>query len=195
MSLDNKTSLLIQMAELIDYPYDSIVDKAAMAARRAMDESEDLGLALKKFSDGTKALSHAELEELYVRTFDVQAVCCLDVGYLLYGEEYRRGQFLAEIKALQRKHNIAYGSDLPDYLPNVLKLLEVLDKEDAELIAKTFVYPAVLKMIEAFRKGENFYKYPLVAIKEHLKTMYELGDAQEIQYLPVLDQEDACLPI
>jgi len=40
----------------------------------------------------------SELQEYYIRTFDVNAACYLDIGYVLFGEESKRGQFLLNMK-------------------------------------------------------------------------------------------------
>ena len=43
----------------------------------------------------------SELQEYYINTFDVNATCYLDIGYVLFGEESKRGQFLLNMKSEQ----------------------------------------------------------------------------------------------
>ena len=62
-------------------------------------------------------------QEYYISTFDVQAICFLDIGYVLFGEDYKRGIFLVNIKKEQIKAGNDCGSELPDHLPNILTLL------------------------------------------------------------------------
>ena len=47
-------------------------------------------------------------EEIYTRTFDVQAITTLDVGYVLFGDDYKRGELLVN---LNNEHTKA-GNDL-----------------------------------------------------------------------------------
>jgi len=112
------------------------------------------------------------MQELYTRSFDVQAITTLDVGYVLFGDDYKRGEILSN---LNREHNIFKincGVELADHLPNVLRLLAKL--EDEELIQdliREIVAPAVLKMIREFDPLRVEAKNKLY--KKHYKTLIE----------------------
>ena len=71
-----------------------------------------------------------ELQELYTRTFDLSPVCALEVGYHLFGEDYKRGEFLARLRETENPYELGQEQQLPDYLPVVLRLLGQM--EDAE---------------------------------------------------------------
>ena len=43
-------------------------------------------------------LSTDELQELFTRTFDLNPACTLEIGWQLYGEDYRRGEFLVQMR-------------------------------------------------------------------------------------------------
>lgn len=109
-------------------------------------------------------------QEYYIRTFDVQASCFLDIGYVLYGEDYKRGIFMVNIKKEQLKVSNDCGSELPDHLPNILTLLPKLqDKDLAEELIYSMLIPAIHEMILKFGEGTNLYKgllEILVAIME-----------------------------
>lgn len=109
------------------------------------------------------------MEELYVCTFDVQSICCLDVGYVMFGEDYRRGQFMAQLKMLEKARGIACGSELPDFLPNILRLLPRLDNNEAQTLVETIVAPAIDKMLAGFATDGNIYREPLAALREVIK--------------------------
>ena len=106
------------------------------------------------------------MQELFIRSFDVQAVTTLDIGYVLFGDDYKRGELLSN---LNREHVAAHvdcGHELADHLPNVLKLLARL--EDEELIdefVKQIIAPALNKMIDEFdseriqKKNESYAKH------------------------------------
>ena len=65
--------------------------------------------------------------ELYLRTFDVQAITTLDIGYVLFGEDYKRGALLAGLSAEHKKVSNDCGIELADHLPNVLRLLPKME--------------------------------------------------------------------
>lgn len=53
----------------------------------------------------------------------------LDLGYVMFGEDYKRGAFLLNMQIEQQKINNDCGTDLPDNICNVLDLM-TLSKDD-----------------------------------------------------------------
>jgi hypothetical protein len=45
------------------------------------------------------------------------------LGYVLFAEDYKRGDFLVKVKNEQRKVNNDCGEELADNLPNILTLM------------------------------------------------------------------------
>ena len=71
-----------------------------------------------------------ELEELYTSTFDIQGNVCLDVGYQLFGETYKRGQFIVKLRVALREAGVSEAGELPDHLPSVLRFLAKREEEE-----------------------------------------------------------------
>lgn len=117
-----------------------------------------------------------DMEELYTRTFDIQAIAHLDVGYVLFGEDYKRGHFLVKMQALQSEHRNDCGTELSDHLPNVLTLLVKMKNEEAAELAGKIVLPAVTKMLEGFSDKGNLYGEVLQAVRETLKQDFGKQD-------------------
>ena len=118
--------------------------------------------------------STAELQEYYIRTFDVNAICYLDIGYVLFGEESKRGQFLLNMKSEQIKANNDCGTEFPDHLPNFLTLLpKIEDKLFREELAVTMLLPALKHMLGNFRTEENNYRNLLKILVELLETDFK----------------------
>ncbi|RLA64651.1 MAG: nitrate reductase molybdenum cofactor assembly chaperone [Epsilonproteobacteria bacterium] len=129
---------------------------------------------LDKFDKAIANLNLADLEEKYTKTYDIQGQCCLDVGYILFGEDYKRGQFLVEINRLANEHQIDTESELPDHLPNMLKILAKMNEpEKKELIEKTLL-PALEKMLENFGHNNNPFSLPLKAIETYLHASFNI---------------------
>lgn len=115
-----------------------------------------------------------ELQEYYIRTFDVNATCYLDIGYVLFGEESKRSQFLLNMKSEQLKANNDCGTEFPDHLPNVLTLLpKIEDHLFREELVVTMLLPALKHMLENFRKEENNYRYLLKILIEVLEIDFK----------------------
>lgn len=113
------------------------------------------------------------MEELYTRTFDIQAVCHLEVGYVLFGEDYKRGHLLVKMQGLHQEYGNDCGTELADYLPNILTLLPRMDHEEAGELVGKLVEPAVAKMIQGFKGDGNIYADILRSVSQVLKEDYD----------------------
>ena len=132
--------------------------------------------ALGKFAQAVDPAGPAELEELFTKTFEIQAVCCLEVGYVLFGEDYRRGIFLAQLKDEHRHAGHDCGIELADHISNVVALLGASDREDVRQDLAAVAIPAVRSMLEGF--GEDRIRARI----EKLKQQHEAVIQEELNY-------------
>lgn len=106
---------------------------------------------LEKYVNHMLVLDQTQREEIFLKTFEIQAICHLEIGYVLFGEDYKRGLFLASMKDEHRRRGHDCGLELPDHLSNVLDLLSCLDDEElVKDIAELALIPAVRSMLSAF---------------------------------------------
>ena len=161
------------LADLLEYPD---TDWASMMEAYAC---ADFPEAFAKFRTIVEQLSLADLQELYIRTFDLNPVCALEIGYHLFGENYKRGQFLASLRETEAPFELGQEHQLPDYLPVLLRLLSKLVDEElrASLIGECLI-PAIEKMVASFKDGENPYRYLLAAVQTVLRT--EVGVCEPV---------------
>jgi nitrate reductase assembly molybdenum cofactor insertion protein NarJ len=126
-----------------------------------------------------------KMEELYIRSFDVQSVTTLDIGYVLFGDDYKRGELLANLNREHTQTDNDCGSELGDHLPNLLRLISKLDDQDliGEMIEELIV-PALTKMISEFEPGRMEKKNELY--KKHYKTLIETPEDGSLMYLSCL---------
>ena len=147
------------MAEIFRYPSserETFIDEWRKIVHSYLPESES---KLEHFISHVREKVLSEQQEYYISTFDVQALCFLDVGYVLNGEDYNRGVFLANMKKEQERAGNDCGSELPDHLPNVLTLLPKMEEPAlAEELAVSMVIPALERMIGSFRIEGNVYQ-------------------------------------
>jgi len=131
------------------------------------------------FIEHQNSINIDERREYYIKTFDVQASCYLDIGYILFGEDYKRGEFLVNLAKEHKKANNNCGSELADHLPNLLSLLDKTeDKNFAEELAYCLMIPAMKEMLKTFVDKGNIYKSALeilliVLEKEFADLEYE----------------------
>ena len=162
-----------KIATLFVFPSDQdYVDKVRNVQKYFNKTLPGTGKTLQSFTKVIGSISKIELEDLYVRTFEVQSITTLDIGYIVFGDDYKRGELLVNLNKEHKKYGIDCGSELADNLSNVLKLLNVL--EDMELrddLVNKIIVPALIKMIDGFGEGQIAAK-DKVYVKHH-KTLIE----------------------
>ena len=139
------------LANLFRYPdndYITHVNKCADMLKEYYPQAYE---KLEPFVKGINSKSIVEIEELFGKTFHIQAICYLDLGYVLYAEDYKRGDFLVQMKNEQRKVGNDCGVELADNLPNALTLLPLLEDDDfrEELSVRMYI-PALETMLKEF---------------------------------------------
>ena len=154
------------LADLLDYPNDRWT--ALVESVRGFANDSD---SFAKFIAAVDSLSLCELQELYTRTFDLSPVCALEIGYHLFGENYKRGVFLANLRETESPFDLGQEHQLPDYLPVLLRLLTKLDHVELRgaLIVDCMI-PALEKMLKTLSQGENPYRHLIAAVNESLKS-------------------------
>ena len=116
------------------------------------------------FTNFSESVDMKIWEEIYTRSFDVQALTTLDLGYVLFGDDYKRGELLVNLSNEHKKVNNPCNNELADHLPNILRLLGKLDDEDLLADIITFILiPALTKIASEFdakhiEKKSNVYK-------------------------------------
>lgn len=138
-----------QFADVLDYP-------------RGL-KSPLQGEACATFQDAIAGKSLAELQELYINAFDFRPDCTPNLGYHLFGDDGRRGLFLAELKERMQNSGITLGAELPDHISLVLRYIDAVEPDRAPVI-EDCLRPAVTRMAEALDSSENPYKHALRAL-------------------------------
>ncbi len=146
------------------YPHPGRVEEL----RSALDQLESGGARRRfgRFVEAMSELTLAEWEELHTRTLDLGPLFVPYVGYVVWGENYHRGEFMAELKVAQETFGVDPSGELPDHLEPVLRLLAAADPLPDKLLE---VLPGALdKMRSELREAErdNPYRHLLAAIAE-----------------------------
>jgi len=167
-----KLDLCDAMAEILRYPSaDRTCDLIGACDVLARDDTYP--------SEGVLALSvflnentPEDAEEHYTRTFDINPVCSLEIGWHLYGEDYARGALLVEMRQLMRALGIEEGSELPDHLTAGMRVMGRLAEGKSGLFSTTYVQPALFKMNAGFDDKDSPYRQVLRDLLTALETEY-----------------------
>jgi len=153
------------LAELLDFPGPGLAARGKALADRLASRYTDARIAIESFlaavPEGT-----VEQQELHTRTFEVQALTTLDAGYVLFGDDYKRGEMLSNLNREHAKAGNDCGSELADHLPNLLRLLPKLENAGLrEELVREVLVPALMLMIREFdperieRKNDAYRKH------------------------------------
>jgi nitrate reductase assembly molybdenum cofactor insertion protein NarJ len=153
------------LANMFRYPDESMRTYSEKFLEMIQAEFPDKYAEIKKLTEAHNCLSMKEQQECYLKTFDVQAICYLDIGYVLFGEDYKRAQLLVNLQNEHKNAGVDCGSELGDHLPNVLTLLsKTTDPDFAEELGFIVTMPAVRFMITKFKDIQNNYYKDLLAV-------------------------------
>ncbi len=153
------------LADLLDYPGAGLPSRAA-----AYSESADgAAQALKPFVESLRGLSQGDMEELYTRTFDLQPESCLYIGHHLFGEDWRRGMFMARLKHRYAECGFSGGAECPDWLPVVLRFLDAEPRgQEAEELLRECVIPSAARLLRVLDEKSNPYAAVLRALLRYV---------------------------
>ncbi|MBD3637569.1 MAG: hypothetical protein HUJ25_09465 [Crocinitomicaceae bacterium] len=173
----NKQNQYNLLANLFRYPQEGYVEQVNECASYLKEHYPGVYQQVLPFVEVINTMSLIEIEELFGKTFHIQAICYLDLGYVLFAEDYKRGEFLVQMKNEQRKVNNDCGVELADNLPNALTLLPLIEDEafKEELVVRMYI-PALEMMVKEFDtarmqlKDKVRKKKQKVVIQENLQN-------------------------
>jgi nitrate reductase delta subunit len=132
---------------------------------------------LKEFRVFLEKTPPSRVEEVYVKTFDLQADCYPYVGYHLFGDGSHRAMFLSGLKERYQKIDLPLTNELPDHLSVILRfLVKDQDAEEREELIYLCILPALKKMLKEFQEKRNPYKGVLEALLLVLQQGIETKD-------------------
>ena len=164
-------------AGLLTYPQVDYPQRIEAGLRLAPAECRE---DLNQFSELVRDLATDQVQELFTRTFDLNPVCSLELGWHLFGENYERGLLLVRMREELRRYRLDESTELPDHLTHVLRLVAQMDHERARDFVGACVLPALEKMLQAIRGKDNPFEYVMVATRNLLHT-----DFPELPLVPV----------
>ncbi len=175
-----------RLAKLFQYPTAALTSDAETAQAWLDAGHPESAAMLRPFTSYLRSAALVEMEEIFTRSFEVQAITTLDIGYVMFGDDYKRAELLVN---LNREHQDAGNdcySELPDHLPNVLRLIvKMKDRELAQELVERILGPAVARMKAEFTPERLEKKNKLY--QKHHRTIIALSESYGLLYGRVLE--------
>lgn len=182
----SNANVYARLAVLLSYPgagYRRHADECLLALRNTPAEAH---AEFQKFHAGIAGLSNEEVQELFTRTFDLNPLCTLEIGWQLYGEDYQRGEFLVKMREHLREYGVEESGELPDHLSHALALLAKLEEAEAQEFAAGYVLPALDKMRTAWKENRNAFAALLEFAFALLKSDFPYDPSRTPAHIPEL---------
>jgi nitrate reductase molybdenum cofactor assembly chaperone NarJ/NarW len=166
-------------AGLLDYPGEDLplrLDRCLEAVGGPVPiAGEEAAAALRRFREAVGRQGPARLEELYTAAFDMDAGCTLYVGHHLFGETRHRSVFMSRLAAMYADAGFGtIDSDLPDYLPTMLRFVDGLREADESrpTLVDEAMAPAARAAAEALERRDHPYASAMRALVAVLEANF-----------------------
>lgn len=159
------------LAFVLEYPGVSF-DSKLETARKASGSTERMETALSGLATYLETEGKTKAEERYTQLFDISPVCTLHIGYHLFGDAYGRGELLAGLVGELRKANVSLGTEIPDFLPTLLRLVPRIDNdEDRQIFLEQVLLPGLEKMEASMGEAKDPWSAIIRALPEVLHNL------------------------
>lgn len=167
-------------AKLLEYPSQELIQFL-----KSSKEFHDppFPKTLIKFIEEVRQTTLNKLEEIYTITFDLQAICYPYAGYQLFGEDYRRGEFMTKLKEEYRASGfVPPEHELPDHIGVIFQYLS--HNPDNQVLKVECLIPVFEKFLDSFReRTDNPYYFLLKAIHESIKSEGHLEMKENFRFV------------
>ena len=165
------------VATLLSYP-DADATPELLAACTLLEGVEGLDEAARDFRAFVEENEPTRREERFTTDFDINPKCTLELGWHLYGEDYKRGSFLVDMRGLMAAVGIEETPELPDHMTHALRVLDRLPAPKSDQLSTEYIQPALAKMLEGYDETESPWHPLLVAVLKTLEATF--GETHEV---------------
>jgi nitrate reductase delta subunit len=165
-------------SDIIDYPDFQLSARVKECIHILSSRKDRAATLLEEFQAFLEETSLNRVQEIFTKTFDLQAECSPYIGYHLFGDGSHRAMFMAGLSECYRIADLPLTNELPDHLSVMLRFLErSSDPEEKEELIYLCLVPALGKMLDGFGGGENPYRRMLesllIVIQQEMETKDE----------------------
>ncbi|MEO0253949.1 MAG: molecular chaperone TorD family protein [candidate division WOR-3 bacterium] len=157
--------ILYLYSNLFRYPEENYKEYAFELLKLLKDD-----VFFKKFFEIVKDLDIFSLREIYTRTFDLAPSSPPYIGYHLFEDSYKKGEFLVKLKKIYEKNKFSFDErELPDHISILIDFINFkgFEKEDVKVILEEGLLPSLVKM-KSLLSRENPYLFLMESLEVFL---------------------------
>lgn len=146
------------LARVVDYPTAALGEDAGRCASALEESCPDAARWLKMFVDSLEGCTKGDIEEAYCVSFDFNADASLYIGHHLFGGDWRRSMFMAELNHRYGESGFSCGSEMPDHLGVLLRFLShAPDMPESDELRNDCIVPALRRALTAIEGKQGLY--------------------------------------
>jgi nitrate reductase delta subunit len=152
----DKQRLFNLFADLLEYPQSDLTESVRECEALVSPGNPEAAALLKGFRSFEEQASLGQVQELYTRTFDLDATYHPYVGHHLFGESYKRSAFMVGLKERYKAYDFVVEGELPDHLAVMLRYLSLCEDDDQVTeIIRDAMMPALERMVKKKADAEE----------------------------------------
>jgi nitrate reductase assembly molybdenum cofactor insertion protein NarJ len=181
-----RTVLFDHLAGLLAYPGRDFHQRIEACVAALAGTHPAAAERLEPFRAAAAERSVEQLQEMFIRNFDLNPAAALEIGWHLFGEQYERGELLVRMRRLLRRFALPESVELPDHLTHALAVLGRMEGKEADDFAAACIYPALDKMRDGVRQSEGIFVELLEAVAEVLAAHHLRPEQSGLPPMPAL---------
>lgn len=164
--------LLIKYSFLFKYPEENYRERVFELGEILKSSFPETYEKYREFETEIARTDIDTLREIYTRTFDLNPSCPPYIGYHLFEDSYKKGEFLVKLKEVYKTCGFKFDErELPDHLSIILEFISFKDFDDDNVrtIINEGLFLSFDKMRICFKNGKNHYKSLIESLEILLK--------------------------
>lgn len=162
-------------AEVLNYPFSQKDGEFGKLSERLAVECPAAVERLDEFRAAIGSMGLKKLQETYTEAFDLRPDATTNLSHHMFGEDARRGVFMAELKGKMMALGMSMGVELPDHICLILEFMDRAPDEERQPLIEDCLLPSLEKMDGVLTGCSNPYHYLLETLESFLKTQNQ-GD-------------------
>lgn len=173
---------LRRLADVLAYPTAELPARAAECADALAATHAAATQRLARFATFALASGGGALEEAYTAAFDLAPVASPYVGDQLFGASGERALLLAGLRELQQGAGVAAGTELPDHVSEVLRLVAApIPAAVRDDLVREGLAPALAKMLAALERAGHPWADAVAAAAEALEVRADVPEVHAVE--------------
>lgn len=153
-----------RFADILDYPKADLCRQLDELVDGCCAGDEQVCSLLKKFKGDCERSGIEWLEEIYTGAFDFEPKSSLYAGHQIFGDNWRRSEFLSRLRQSYREKGFSAGIELPDHICAMLRFISSrAESPEARDLIECCIAPALEKILSRMDRAANPYSAVLEA--------------------------------